>query len=75
MENPTTTMEEALPALAELTKKLPDEIKKVIGDLESQGILSSRDSGIIEVIREKIWSVLNVKSEVLEEKDKSRDLV
>jgi len=75
MENPTTTMEEALPALAELTKKLPDEIKKVIGDLEGQGILSSRDSGIIEVIREKIWSVLNVKSEVLEEKDKSRDLV
>jgi len=59
MENQQALLKEALPKLARLAKKLPEEIKKAIDDLSCRGILKLNDNRPPQVVREKIWTILD----------------
>lgn len=73
MENPRVKIEEHLAKLAALTKKFPAEIQEVINDLARRNILSIKDGLLIELVRDKVWSMLNadtLKECIIEEADK-----
>jgi TPP-dependent indolepyruvate ferredoxin oxidoreductase alpha subunit len=58
MENPRVKINEHLPKLVKLTKKLPVEIQEVIYYLAQQEIIVVEEGRLAEVVREKIWKIL-----------------
>jgi len=60
MENPATSLNDALPKLAKIAKKLPEEINDVINDLSHRGILELKENRPPRVVRDKIWAILKV---------------
>ncbi len=59
MENPATSLSDALPKLAKIARKLPEEIQEVINDLSCRGILKLNENRSPQVVREKIWTILD----------------
>ena len=58
MENPRVKIDEHLPKLVKLTKKLPVEIQEVIYDLARQDIIVVEEGYLTKVVRENIWKIL-----------------
>ncbi|NTW78360.1 MAG: hypothetical protein HGB33_11430, partial [Syntrophaceae bacterium] len=59
LENPGIIIEKHLPQLAQLTGKLPTEIRELLNDPVLRDVLIIRDSRLAEVVREKIWLLLD----------------
>jgi membrane protein len=59
LDQPRNAMEEHIPGLSELTRKEPAEIRNLIQELFDQGILITKDNSILEVAREKMWSMFD----------------
>lgn len=59
MENPKTLIKDAQRILTKLTKKLPVEIREVLNNLSCRGILKLKDNRPPQVVREKIWTILD----------------
>ncbi|MEN6330556.1 MAG: YhjD/YihY/BrkB family envelope integrity protein, partial [Smithella sp.] len=59
LENPGIIIEKHLPQLAQLTGKLPTEIRVLLNDPVLRDVLIIRDSRLAEVVREKIWLLLD----------------
>jgi membrane protein len=73
LDNPGINIEEQLPKLAQLTKKYPAEIREVMNDPVLQDVFIIREGRLVEVIREKIWTLMDsgaLAKCLLEEKDK-----
>lgn len=73
LDNPSVNIEEHLPQLARLTGKYPEEIRDVLSNPLLKDLLIIRDGRLVEVIREKIWILLDsgeLAKCVLEDKDK-----
>ena len=49
---------EHIPILTGLTGKEPEEIKGLLAELSDQGILIIKGGVVLEVVREKMWSIL-----------------
>ena len=66
-------IEEHLPQLARLTSKYPEEIREVLNNPLLGDLLIIRDGWLVEVVREKIWTLLEageLAKCVIEDKDK-----
>jgi membrane protein len=73
LENPSVNIEDHLPGLARLTKKDPAEIREVLYDQLLGDIFIIRDGWLVEVVKNKIWSLLDsgaLAKCVIEDKDK-----
>jgi len=58
LENPGVIIEEHLPQLARLSGKPPAEIRRLLNDPVLRGVLIIRKDSLVEVVREKIWLLL-----------------
>jgi membrane protein len=66
-------IEEHIPELVKLTQKEPAEIRELIYELSNQGTLILKEGLILEVVREKMWLLLNsgaLKQCFIEDEDK-----
>jgi signal-transduction protein with cAMP-binding, CBS, and nucleotidyltransferase domain len=73
LDNPGVNIEEHLQQLGQLTKKDPVEIREVLKDPILRDMLIIRDGWLVEVLRDKIWTLLDsgaLAKCVIEEKDK-----
>ena len=59
MDNPGANIEGHLPQLTLITKKEPAEIREILNELAQEGMVIIRDDLLMEVVREKMWSLLN----------------
>jgi len=59
MDNAGTNIEEHLPQLTLITKKEPAEIREILNELAREGMVIIRNDLMVEVVREKMWSLLN----------------
>jgi CRP-like cAMP-binding protein len=59
MDHAPVNIEEHLPKLTELTKKEPSEIRELINELAHQDIFIIRDGIMMDVVRAKMWSLLD----------------
>ncbi len=59
MDNPGVNIEEHLPQLTLITKKEFAEIREILNEMAGEGIVIIRDDLLMEVVREKMWSLLN----------------
>jgi membrane protein len=59
MDHAPVNIEEHLPKLALLTKKEPTEIRELINELAHQDIFIIKNGMMVEVAREKMWSLLD----------------
>jgi membrane protein len=59
MDHTPVNIEEHLPRLAELTKKEPAEVRELINELAHQDIFIIRDGMLVNVVRAKMWSLLD----------------
>ena len=60
LDHPRTPLRQHIPALADITQKEPAEIANLIGELSDQGILITREGLILDVARDKMWSLLRL---------------
>jgi CRP-like cAMP-binding protein len=73
MDNSGANIEEHLPQLTLITKKEPAEIREILNELAGEGMIIIRDDLLMEVVREKMWSLLNsgaLKKCTIDDKDK-----
>jgi len=59
LDQPEASPEEHIAAITRLTQKEPAEIRKLIEELADQGILVIKGTLILEVAREKMWSLFD----------------
>ncbi|MEE9914088.1 MAG: YihY family inner membrane protein [Deltaproteobacteria bacterium] len=59
LDQPRASLEEHIARLSGLARKDPLEIREMIHRLTDQGILKIREDSILEVARDKIWSMLD----------------
>ena len=59
LDQPRAAMEEHITGLTRLIQKEPVEIRNLIHELAGQNILIINDNRILEVAREKMWSMIN----------------
>jgi membrane protein len=59
IDHTPVTIEEHLPMLAQLTHKESVEIRELINELSHQDIFVVKNGLIVEVVRAKMWSLLN----------------
>ena len=59
MDNSGANIEEHLPRLALITKKETAEIREILNELAKEGMVIVRNDLIMEVVRWKMWSLLN----------------
>jgi membrane protein len=59
MDHAPVNIEEDLPRLALLTKKEPAEIRELINELAHQDIFIIKNGLMVEVVRAKMWSLLD----------------
>jgi membrane protein len=59
MDNSGTNIEEHLPRLTLITKKQPREIREILNELAQEGMVIIRNDLMMEVVREKMWSLLD----------------
>ena len=59
MDNSGANIEEHLPRLALITKKEPAEIRVILNELAQEGMVIVRNDLMMEVVREKMWSLLD----------------
>lgn len=59
MDHAPLNIEEHLSRLAELTKKEPVEVRELINELSHQDILIIKNGIMMEVVRAKMWSLLD----------------
>jgi len=73
MDNPGANIEEHLPQLTLITKKEPAEIREILNELAGEGMVIISDDLLMEVVRKKMWSLLNsgaLKKCTIDDKDK-----
>jgi hypothetical protein len=73
LDNPSVNIEEHLPILARLTGKYPEEIREILNNPLLRDMLIIRDGWLVEVVREKIWILLDsgeLAKCIIEDKDK-----
>lgn len=73
MDNPKSNIEEHLPQLTLITKKEPAEIREILDELAREGMVVICDDLLMEVVREKMWSLLNsgaLRKCTIDDKDK-----
>ena len=74
LENPGVIIEEHLPQLARLSGKPPAEIRELLNDSVLRDVFIIREDTLVEVVREKIWRLLEAETSAklaLEDIDKS----
>ena len=59
MDHIPVNIEEDMPRLVQLTKREPEEIRELIRELAHQEIFSIRDGILLNVVRDKMWSLLD----------------
>ena len=59
MDNSGANIEEHLPRITLITKKEPQEIREILNELAHEGVVIARDDHIMEVVREKMWALLD----------------
>jgi membrane protein len=59
MDNHGANIEEQLPRLTLLTKKQPQEIREILNELAQEGMVIIRNDQIMEVVRGKMWALLD----------------
>ena len=59
MDNHGVNIEEHLPRLTLITKKEPVEIREILNELAQEGMVIVRNDLMMEVVREKMWSLLD----------------
>ena len=58
IDNPGAKITEHLPQLATITKKEPANIREILNELAREGIMIINNDLLTEVVREKMWSLL-----------------
>jgi membrane protein len=59
MDHPGANIEEHLPRLTLITKKEPAEIREILNELAQEGMVIVKNDLLMEVVREKMWSLLD----------------
>ncbi len=59
MDNHEVNIEDHLPRLISITKKQPEEIREILDELAKEGMIIVRNNQMMEVVREKMWSLLD----------------
>jgi membrane protein len=59
MDHPRTNIEEQLPRLTLITKKQPQEIREILNELIHEGMIVIQNDLLMEVVRDKMWSLLD----------------
>lgn len=59
MDNPGAKIAEHLPQLATISKKEPAQIREILAELAREGILIINNDILTEVVREKMWALLD----------------
>jgi len=73
IDNSGANIEEHLPQLTLITKKEPAEIREILNELAMEGMVIIRNDLLMEVVRGKMWSLLNsgsLEKCSIEDKDK-----
>jgi membrane protein len=59
MDHAPVNIEEHMARLAQLTKREPEEIRELIRELAHQDIFTIKDGILVNVVRDKMWSLLD----------------